>query len=291
MTYLTWGPTLPAGRTEEEKLMKPTQAFPLWQGDAPGALGDAPEDIPTLKPYWPDPEVATGASVVVCPGGGYVMHAVHEGGPVAQWLAGIGIAAFVLRYRLGPRYRHPVMLGDVSRALRVVRAHSAEWNLDGQRTGVLGFSAGGHLASTATTLFAAGDRESSDPVERVSSRPDAAVLIYPVIALNPPFAHIGSRDALLGPGAAVDNAESLSTHLRVTAKTPPTFLVHSFDDTAVPPENSLQFYQALRAHGVPAELHLFDHGGHGFGLGALYPSVGTWPKLCEFWLKRTLPGW
>jgi acetyl esterase/lipase len=268
---------VPGGGTEE----------PLWKGSAPGAQGTAPEDVPTLTRFLPAPERATGAAVVVAPGGGYTHLAMdHEGVVVARWLNSIGIAAFVLKYRLGPKYHHPVELGDAQRALRTVRSRAAEWRVDPARIGILGFSAGGHLASSASTHFDAGDPRASDPIDRVSSRPDFSILIYPVITLEDPYAHRGSRENLLGKDADPALVWSLSSERQVTPKTPPTFLVHTSDDATVPVENSLMYYRALRAAGVPAELHVFETGPHGFGTAPGNPLLSQWPSLAESWMRQ-----
>ena len=273
---------------EEAKVLK------LWPDGAPGALGTEAADVPTLTVYLPKPEVATGAAVVICPGGGYGMHAVeHEGTQVAEWLNSIGVAGFVLKYRLGPRYHHPAMLQDASRAIRTVRARASEWSLDPKRVGIVGFSAGGHLASTAGTHFDRGRPDAADPVERVSSRPDVVMLIYPVIALATPYAHAGSRRNLLGENPPQELVESLSNETQVTKDTPPTFLAHTNADTGVVAENSILFVLALRKAGVPVEFHLFEKGQHGLGLGsgskqfkiAADPAFSAWPGLCATWLK------
>lgn len=258
--------------------MEPTP-YPLWPEGTVFAENVTP---PTLTRYDPPAGKANGASVVVCPGGGYGMLADHEGGVVACWLNTLGIMAFVLHYRLGPHSRHPAMLQDVARAVRWVRGQ--EEDLDPSRIGILGFSAGGHLASTLATHFEAGNPEATDPLDRLSSRPDAAILIYPVISLQEPHGHGGSRENLLGSDAPSDLIESLSNHLHVTPGTPPTFLVHTAGDAAVPAENSLLFALALRAANVPVELHLYAHGPHGFGLAAGDPILGTWPAHCAAWL-------
>jgi acetyl esterase/lipase len=233
--------------------------------------------------------------VVVCPGGGYQMLAIdHEGKQIAEWLNSMGVTAFVLKYRLGPRYHHPAMLEDAARAIRTVRANASQWKLDPHRIAILGFSAGGHLASTAGTHFDGGKPAALDPVERVSSRPDRMILVYPVISLQPPFGHRGSQRNLLGESPPPDLVASLSNELQVTKDTPPTFLAHTNADKGVPAENSLMFALALRKAGVPVELHLFERGVHGLGLGdgapqfkiAPEPSFRAWPKLCETWLKN-----
>lgn len=256
--------------------------LPLWPDGLPDT---APAEGPTLTLYPAPPETATGAAVVVCPGGGYQHLADHEGAPVARWLNTLGITGLLLHYRLGPRHRHPAMLHDAARAVRTARAHSQEWGIDPARVGILGFSAGGHLASTLATHFDAGSPNVADPVERVSSRPDLAVLVYPVISLHGPYAHSGSRENLLGPAPAADLLMLLSNALHVTPETPPCFLVHTADDASVPAENSLLFALALRAVGVPVELHLYASGPHGFGLAPDDPVLGTWPARCADWLR------
>jgi len=268
----------------------------LWPGGAPGSLGDDPAlDVPTLTLFFASPEKATGAAVVICPGGGYGALAVdHEGKQVAEWLNQSGIAAFILKYRLGPRYHHPVMLQDAGRAIRTVRARAGEWHLDPDRVAILGFSAGGHLASTAGTHFDAGQPEHEDPIERVSSRPSRMILVYPVISLNTPYLHMGSRRNLLGESPPDELVGSLSNETQVTPLTPPTFLVHTNEDTSVPPENSILFALGLRKAKVPLELHIFEKGRHGLGLGGGLPTFKpsdkpegfkAWPALCETWLR------
>ncbi|WP_291983773.1 alpha/beta hydrolase [Luteitalea sp.] len=258
---------------------------PLWTGPVPLATGTGPEDTPALTVYRPAPGTATGAAFVVLPGGGYRGRAAHEGEPIAQWLNSLGVTAFVARYRVSP-YRHPAPLTDALRAVRYVRAHAREWGLDG-RVGILGFSAGGHLASTAATQFTEGDPAAVDPVERVSSRPDLAVLIYPVITFTEDaWVHKGSRTNLLGEGATAEQMAAMSSERRVTARTPPVFLLHTTADAAVPPENSLLFAQAMRKAGVEVELHLFEGGRHGFGLGEKEGPIGTWPLLAGLWLHK-----
>lgn len=260
-------------------------AQPLWPNGAPGAKGSQPEDIPSYQ-YYPAPaDKATGAAIVVCPGGGYAHLAGHEGHDIAVWLNSIGVSAFVLKYRLGPRYNHPAMLWDVQRALRTVRAKAAEFNLDANRIGVMGFSAGGHLSSTAATHFDSGNAQASDPIDRVSSRPDVAILCYPVITLQPPFAHMGSRKNLLGENPSAELVDLMSNEKQVTAQTPPTFLFHTVDDGAVPVENSQMFADALRKNKVPYEMHLYEHGRHGVGLAKNDPALSTWPKMLENWLR------
>lgn len=262
----------------------PEAALVLWPGGAPGAVGNEPVDIPTLTPYLPSKGRATGAAIIVCPGGGYQHLADHEGRPVAEWLNSIGVTAFVLKYRLGPRYHHPAPLQDAARAIRTVRARAVEWNVDPERIGILGFSAGGHLASTAGTHFDSGKPDATDLIERVSSRPNLMILIYPVITMKQQT-HAGSKNNLLGPNPPPDLVTLLSNEEQVTKETPPAFLVHTSTDTAVPVENSLMFAMALRKAGVPFEFHLYERGPHGFGLGLKDPVLATWPGRCADWLR------
>lgn len=258
----------------------------LWEGDAPEAQGTQEADIPTLTIYPPAEGKNNGAALVVCPGGGYGGLAAHEGKPVAEWFASLGGTGLVLRYRLGPKYHHPAEMHDVQRALRYTRAHAQQWGIDPTRIGVIGFSAGGHLASTAATHFDSGDAGAADPVEKVSCRPDFAVLVYPVISMHPPITHGGSRKNLLGDSPDEHLVDLLSNEKQVTEKTPPTFLVHSSDDHAVPVENSLNFALALSGHKVPFEMRIFSHGGHGFGLGGNDPELTTWPRDVALWLEH-----
>jgi acetyl esterase/lipase len=258
----------------------------LWPEGAPGAVGNEAVDRPKITVYRAPADKATGAAVVVCPGGGYVVLAAdHEGRQVAEWLNSLGVSAFVLQYRLGPRYHHPAPLQDAQRALRMVRSRAAEWGVDPTKVGILGFSAGGHLASTAATHFDEGQPGADDPVERMGSRPDFAVLCYPVITLEGPYAHVGSRTALLGESPDPALVEALSNQRQVTSRTPPTFLFHTADDASVPVENSLLFFSALRKAGVAAELHIFPHGKHGVGLAPGDPSLSQWPGLCAQWMR------
>jgi acetyl esterase/lipase len=249
----------------------------LWPNGAPGALGTTEADQPSLTFYLADPAKANGTAVVVCPGGGYQNLAMdHEGKQVAQWLNGYGVSAFVLKYRLGPRYHHPAMMQDVQQAMRMVRSRAAEFKIQPDRIGVWGFSAGGHLASTAATHF-----ESKDGV---TSRPDFAILSYPVITMKD-FTHKGSRRNLLGENPDPALVELMSNETQVTAQTPPTFIFFTSDDSAVPVENGIMFYEALRKAGVPAEMHIFRSGPHGVGLAPDYPDLSWWPKLLAEWMR------
>lgn len=257
----------------------------LWPAGAPGALANEAKDQPTLIIYLP--EKPTGDGIVVCPGGGYGGLAMdHEGHQIAPWLNENGIAAFICDYRhRGKGYGHPAPLQDAQRAIRTVRSRAEEFGIKPDRIGILGFSAGGHLASTAVTHFDAGDAGAADPVMKVSSRPDFGVLCYPVIALDESFTHQGSQKNLLGENAPADLVKSLSNEKQVTAQTPPCFVWHTWEDKAVPAENSLVFYSALVAHKVPSELHVYEKGRHGVGLGRDIPGTSGWPEACIAWLK------
>ncbi len=256
----------------------------LFPAGAPGATGDTDKDKPTLTVYQPAEGKANGCAVVICPGGGYGHLAVdHEGKQVGEWFNSFGVTAFMLKYRLSP-YRHPAPLLDAQRAIRTVRARAKEFGVDPNRIGILGFSAGGHLASTAATKFDKGNPEAKDEIDKVSCRPDFLILGYPVISFTEPFTHVGSRNNLLGKEASPELIESLSNEKQVTADTPPTFLFHTSGDTGVPPENSVAFYLALRKAKVPAEMHIYEKGGHGVGLAPKDPVLSTWPKRCEAWM-------
>lgn len=257
----------------------------LWPDAPPGAVGETEADTPTLSIYLPPAERAVGTAVVVCPGGGYATHAMdHEGRQIAEWLNGFGVAAFVLKYRLGPRYRHPAPLHDAQRALRVVRSRAAEWGLASDRIGIWGFSAGGHLASTAATRFEEGSPQAADPGDRVSTRPDFLILAYPVISMTEAYTHAGSRTRLLGEAPDSALALALSNEKHVTPQTPPTFLFHTNADEGVPAENSIAFYLALREAGVPAELHIYEPGKHGVGLAPDDPVLSTWADRLADWM-------
>ncbi len=264
-------------------------AILLWPNGAPGAVGDTPLDKPILTPYLPTKN-PTQTAIVICPGGGYAMLAIDkEGTQVAQWLNARGVAAFVLTYRYGPKYHHPIPLLDAQRAIRYVRSHAAEDGIDPDHIGIWGFSAGGHLASTAGTHFDTGNRDATDPIEKVSSRPDFMVLAYPVISMEPGITHNGSLHNLLGeePNPMLEN--ELSNETQVTPQTPPTFLFSTTNDGTVPVMNSVLFYEALLHAGVPAEMHIFEQGRHGSGLAQDNPQLRMWPVLLQNWLH--LHGW
>ena len=227
-----------------------------------------------------------GTAVIICPGGGYTGLATDkEGDQFARWMNSLGVTAFVLKYRLGPKYHHPVELGDAQRAIRTVRARAADYRVLPDRVGIMGFSAGGHLASSAGTHFDAGDPAASDPIDRVSSRPDFLVLGYPVVSFTTPYVHKGSMRALLGDNPDPKLVELMSNELQVTTQTPPTFLFHTTTDTVVPPENSVLFYLALRKAGVPAELHIYERGPHGVGLAPTDEALSSWPARLADWLR------
>lgn len=261
----------------------------LWPEGAPGARGETEADRPSLTVYLPEGG-GNGTGVVVFPGGGYGHLAVdHEGRQVAAWLNELGIAAFVVRYRHAPGYAHPTPLRDAQRAIRTVRARAGEWGVDPGRLGVMGFSAGGHLASSTGVHFGWEDDVQTDAIDTQSARPDFMILVYPVITMIEPMTHRGSRRNLLGEDPDPALVARMSSEWQVTAETPPTFLMHTTTDTAVPVENSLAFYQALRRAGVPAEMHVYAEGPHGFGLAPKDPILSTWPGRCADWLR--LNGW
>jgi acetyl esterase/lipase len=261
----------------------------LWPNGAPGALGDAPEDKPTLTIYLPTSN-PTQTGVIVAPGGGYLhLSMTKEGSDIAAWLNQHGVAAFVLQYRLGPKYHHPIELGDAQRAIRMVRSQAQSFGIVPGRLGIWGFSAGGHLAATTGTKFDAGNTAASDPIDQQSSRPDFLVLSYPVITFKPPYNHVGSLHSLLGPDPDPALVDALSAELNVTPQTPPTFLYATTDDQTVPAMNSTLFYDALVRAKVPAEIHIFQHGAHGSGLGGTSHSLTQWPNLLYTWLQTN--GW
>ncbi len=245
---------------------------------------------PDITVYLPAKRNATGQAVVICPGGGYSILAYDwEGTEVAKLLNSKGIAAFVLKYRLPDPKSNVVLhlspLLDAKRALRIVRANAAKWNIQKDRIGIMGFSAGGHLASTLLTQFDEGDKASRDSIEQQSSRPDFGVLVYPVISMTKPIMHSGSRNRLIGSNPDAELALKYSGELQVKKETPPTFLVHALDDNGVPMENSLLFFQAMKDKGVSGELHVYPRGGHGFGLATGQGSLENWTSLCVDWIR------
>ena len=267
-------------------------AFPLWPAGAPDAQGKEDKDIPTLTPFLPDSAKATGAAFIICPGGGYGGLAPHEGDAYARFLNEYGIAGFMLKYRLGPAgYHHPAMLHDAARAVRLIRSRAADYKLDPKRIGIVGSSAGGHLASTLLTHFDSGNSGSDDPVEHQSSRPNLGILCYAVITMGE-FTHAGSKRNLIGTHPSAELVAELSNELQVKKDTPPCFIWHTYEDKAVPVENSLQFATALRQAGVPFDLHIYEKGEHGLGLGSREYNPAKWhpwTRDCIFWLKEQ--GW
>jgi acetyl esterase/lipase len=271
--------------------MNPSSAqtvVPLWNGPAPQSHGTAATDIPTLTVFLPEKTSGTTPAIVIYPGGGYGMLSMEgEGFNEAKWFTQHGVAAFVLTYRLPVNgYRHPVPMLDGQRAIRVVRSRAAEWKIDPAKVAIMGFSAGGHLASTIDTHFDEGDPQAADPVDKLSCRPDFAVLVYPVISMKDGITHQGSKQNLLGPNPDPALVENLSNDTQVTTKTPPTLLVHAVDDGAVPIQNSRLMYAALQKAGVSSAIHEYPHGGHGFGFGGITdPVLGKWLDEAYDWLK------
>jgi acetyl esterase/lipase len=262
----------------------------LWPQGAPGAVGNEEADKPTLTIWQPSADKVNGCAIVICPGGGYGHLAVdHEGKQIAEWLNSLGVTAYMLKYRIAPHYKHPAPLLDAQRAIRTVRARAKEWKVDPSRVGIIGFSAGGHLASTAATHFDDGHAAAIDPIEKHGCRPSFAILCYPVISFTTPYAHLGSKNNLLGKEADEKLIQSVSNELQVTEKTPPTFLFHTSEDSGVLPENSILFYMALRIAKVPAELHIYEKGKHGVGLAQSDPVLSTWSGRCADWMK--IHGW
>jgi len=263
-------------------------SLPLWPNGAPGARGNSTNDIPTITPYLPDPTNATGAAMVICPGGGYAHLAPHEGNDYALWLNQHGVTCFVLKYRLGSSgYRYPIMLDDAKRAMRWVRAHADEYHIDPHRVGIMGSSAGGHLAASVLTQPDAGNASSSDPIERQSCQANLGILCYPVITMGP-FTHKGSKENLLGKNPSPELVKLTSEELQVTSNLPPCFLWTTYEDKTVPMENTLMFAEALRKNHVPFALHVYQKGPHGMGLKDKPPFTHPhpWANDCLFWLKQ-----
>jgi acetyl esterase/lipase len=258
----------------------------LWANGAPGAVGDADDDKPSLTAYIPASN-PTKTAVVIAPGGSYMhLSMVKEGSDVAAWLNARGVAAFVLKYRLGPKYHNPIELGDAQRAIRTVRADAAQYGVAPDHIGMWGFSAGGHLTASAGTKFDAGGAAAADVIEQQSSRPDFLILSYPVITMEDPYVHKLSRTDLLGDAPTQEDMDAMSPELHVTAQTPPTFLFTTTDDHTVPVLNSVMFYSALVKAGVPAEMHIFQHGAHGSGLAPTNPQLRPWTDLLIKWMRE-----
>jgi len=269
----------------------------VWPNGAPDSNGmTLPEEVyegkrvrnvseAEIYVYLPKMGINTGAAVVICPGGGYAIEAMdHEGYDLAEWLTTQGVAGIVLKYRL-PYGHDQIPLEDAQRTLRIVHQKAAEWGINPAKIGIAGSSAGGHLASTAGTRFDMGKTDTSDPVEKYSCRPDFMLLLYPVITFSEEFGHMGSRTNLIGTGNKWELVEKYSNELHVTAQTPPTFLILADDDGGVPPRNSIEFYMALKKYKIPAEMHIFRDGGHGFGMNKKNLSIDQWPNLFAQWMK------
>jgi acetyl esterase/lipase len=278
--------TVPAQQTNPQG---EPRTFPLWDQGAPGALGDEDADKPSLTFYPPTGRQATGTTVIVAPGGGYTHLAMNqEGRQAANWLNANGVSAFVLQYRLGPRYKYPVQLRDAQRAVRVIRARAQEFAIAPDRIGMMGFSAGGHLSAMAGTHFDSGNPQAADAVDRASSRPDFLILAYALITFDPKYRSEGVTVAqrnFLGENLAADVQEEVAADHYVTGQTPPTFLFSGGGDQVVFAEQSIDFYLAARKAGVPVELHIFETGRHGVGLALNDPESGEWPLLLTNWLR------
>ncbi len=268
---------------------RPTEPIRLWTGDAPGALGKAETDVPTLTPFWPDAGKATGAVMIVCPGGGYNVLAPHEGPVYAEWLRSHGVAAFVLKYRLVKNgYRVPTILLDAARAVRLVRTHAADWQLDPKRVGIMGSSAGGHLSATLMTQFDNVKGDPNDVIDRASARPDLGVLCYAFILFDRNDKPERQQN-FLGPDRTPEQVRQFSPALNVTSSTPPCFIWQTVEDASVLPENAIVYADALRKAGVPFDLHLYQKGRHGIGLGSKELDVAKlhpWTADCVFWLRE-----
>jgi acetyl esterase/lipase len=260
-------------------------AEPLWPNGAPGAKGNAAIDVPTLTAYLPARN-PTKTAVIIAPGGGYAgLSMDKEGSAVAKWLNDHGVAGFVLKYRLGMTYHHPVELGDAQRAIRTVRSRAAQYGLAPDHIGMWGFSAGGHLTASAGTLYDLGPPANGDAIDKESARPDFLILAYPVITMTPQYSHKGSVRNLLGETPDPAQVDLLSPEKHVTAQTPPTFIFSTTDDGTVPIMNSVMFYAALVAAKVPVEMHLYQHGPHGTGLAQGFPDLKGWPDLLATWMR------
>ena len=271
--------------------------IPLWPEGVPGAKDIGPERLgeggrignvsePTLTVYGPAVDRPNGTAVVVCPGGGYtIVSNEREGVQYARWLGTLGVTTFVLKYRM-QEFGHPAPLQDVLRAVRLVRSRAAEFKIDPARIGVMGSSAGGHLAASSGTLFDHAAGRTGAALDATSARPDFLILMYPVISMDDPVAHAGSRKALLGATPAPELLQLMSLEKQVTAATPPTLLIHTQEDRTVPVENSILFFQALTRAKVPAEMYLFEHGAHGMGMRDGLGTASDWPRRAEEWLRN-----
>jgi acetyl esterase/lipase len=284
-------------------LFAQTKVIDIWQGKVPGAIPNPDYKLivdssnnwikmrnisnPMLDMYPAPAGKSNGTAVIICPGGGYWALAIkHEGSEIAAWLNSIGITAFVLKYRLpdnsmmtdkaiGP-------MQDAQEAVRIVRRHAKEWNINPDKIGIMGFSAGGHLASSLSTHFS---EKTYEPADSTSARPDFSLLIYPVISMDSSITHSGSRSNLLGEKPSKELVKHFSNELQVGKQTPPAFLVHSIDDYAVPVQNSINYAMALKKFNIPCELHMYQTGGHGYGLGRSSNTESSWPEACKKWLR------
>ena len=277
----------------------PPAVIPLWPEGVPGLKPDAGPEFDDVEGrfsriHFPSlvvhaPERPAGTAVIYAPGGGYARVAAgKQGGEITRWLKGLGVTVFLLKYRHAD-YGAPAPLQDALRAVRLVRAHAAEWGLNQDRIGMIGGSAGAHVAASAGTLFDAPEGRTRAALDGTSGRPDFLILVFPVITMQDPYAHAPSRRGLLGPEPSADLRRRWSVEEQVTARTPPTFLVHSAEDKVAVVENSLLFYSAMRRAGAPIELHLYPQGPHGSGMDPRAGTVSTWPRLCEGWLRSN--GW
>lgn len=266
------------------------QTIRLWQGDAPGATGSREKDVPTAIVYLPEKTDEPTGAIVIYPGGGYGHLAIdHEGHQIAEWANSMGMAGIIVSYRHRNRgYGHPAPMLDAQRAIRLTRHHAKDWNINPNKVGVMGFSAGGHLSTTVLTHFDGGDMSASDIVDQQGCRPDFGIVCYAVIALGEEFTHKGSQRNLLGDSPSKELIESLSNEKQVTKETPPCFVWHTAEDKVVAAENSLRFYSALVRAGTASELHIFPEGRHGIGLGKEFDGADAWPGLAQAWLKRTI---
>lgn len=283
----------------------PLKLIPLWEDGPPACNEEMTLEVkmddrigrrigkvqnPGIQAFPAPAKTATGTAVVICPGGGYTIQAWDwEGTKIAKWFNDQGISAFVLQYRL-PHWmsddcHDKAALADAQRAIRLVRSKAKEYQINPDKIGIMGFSAGGHLASTAGTRFTRGNPQSDDPVERESCRPDFMILMYPVVTMDPAWAHMGSRKNLIGENPPESAVLHFSNEKQITSETPPTILIHANDDKSVVPENSIHFYLNLRKQGVPAAMHIFETGGHGFSFAEGLGAVEKWPGLVLDWMK------
>jgi acetyl esterase/lipase len=279
------------------QIAKSQSIMKLWPNDTPGeVVSPKPEETfegkrvryvsePTLTVYLPTKEMNTGVAVVICPGGGYSIEAMdHEGYEVGEFLQAHGIAGIVLKYRL-PFGHSEMPLQDAQQAMKMVRFHAEEWSIDPQKVGVAGFSAGGHLASTLSTHYDLGIKDSKNPIERLSCRPDFSILLYPVVTFKEEWGHMGSRVNLIGNTNDWKIIQNFCNELQVNNQTPPAFIALADDDTSVKPRNSIEYYMALKKEGIPAELHIFKEGGHGFGMHKTGKAHDQWPLMVVEWMK------